>query len=102
MTDKGTYGELKGGANARISLGLTRELLLTDNAIVDASALLHIFSASDGEPIAFEIGVGVNGVSWVHSTSPECTVVILNTIKNSKVLNKEQVRGMVKNVVSTL
>uniref|UniRef100_A0A6V2NMJ9 K Homology domain-containing protein n=1 Tax=Ditylum brightwellii TaxID=49249 RepID=A0A6V2NMJ9_9STRA len=102
MTDEGTYGELKGGVNTRISLGLARELLLPDNVVVDALASSRTSSASGGEPMAFEIAVGVNGVLWVHSTSPECTVVILNAIKNSEVLNEEQVRGMVKNVVSTL
>lgn len=93
MTNEGTYGELKGGTCQRISLGLARELLRPQNVVLAELAQHHI---------AFEVAVGVNGYSWVHSTQPEYTILIQNAIQNSEVLTEPQVRGMIKQLVYTV
>ena len=92
MTNEGTYGELKGGTAAKISLGLARELLDPNNLV------LRELSKS----IAFEVCIGVNGWLWVHSTRPEYTILIQNAIMNSQVLTEAQVRSMVKSLVQTV
>ena len=93
MTNEGTYGELKGGNVQRISLGLARELLRPNNVVLAELAQHNI---------AFEVAVGVNGISWVHSTQPEYTILIQNAIQNSEVLTEPQVRAMVKSLVYTV
>ena len=90
MTNEGTYGALSGGTSFRVSLGLARELLLPNNACL---------SALDKSGIPFEIAVGVNGMVWINSSEPEITITILNAIKNSEVMNDEQIRGVVKKMV---
>jgi exosome complex component RRP40 len=92
MTNEGTYGELRGGTCRRIPLGLARELLYPDNLVLTELS----------KSIAYEIGVGVNGMLWVHSPRPEYTIMILNAIMNSQVLTTSQVRGMVKALVETV
>ncbi|KAL7536437.1 hypothetical protein ACHAWF_005462 [Thalassiosira exigua] len=87
MTNEGTYGPLTGGTSFRVSLGLARELLLPNNAVL---------SALDKSGVPFEIATGVNGVVWVNSPEAEITIFIMNAIKNSEVMTEEQVRGMVK------
>jgi len=91
MTDEGTYGELKGGSTMDISLGLALNLLDPQNVLLET--LLH-------SNIAFELCVGVNGIVWVHSTRPEYTILVLNAIRNSEFLTKEQIRHMVKSLVT--
>mmetsp|Transcript_15384 Transcript_15384/g.32553 ORF Transcript_15384/g.32553 Transcript_15384/m.32553 type:complete len:369 (+) Transcript_15384:67-1173(+) len=93
MTNEGTYGPLTGGTSFRISLGLARELLLPNNALL---------SALDKSGIPFEIAVGVNGMAWVNSPAPEITIMILNAVKNSEVMDEERVRGMVKVMVKNV
>lgn len=93
MTNEGTYGPLTGGTSFRISLGLARELLLPNNAVL---------AALDKSGIPFEIAVGVNGMVWVNSPEPEITIMILNAIKNSEVMDEERVRGMVKVMVKNV
>ena len=93
MTDEGTYGELKGGTAARISLGLARELLKPTNTVLDALGRAGL---------AFEICVGTNGMVWVHSEAPEYTVLICTAVKNSEIMTEEQIRGMVKQLVATV
>jgi len=93
MTNEGTYGELKGGTVERISLGLGRELLRPQNVVLAELAQYNI---------GFEVAVGVNGFSWVHSTHPEYTILIQNAIRNSEVLTEPQVRAMVKSLVYTV
>ena len=90
MTNESTYGPLTGGTSFRISLGLARELLLPNNAVL---------AALDKSGIPFEIAIGVNGIVWVNSPEPEITIMLLNALKNSEVTNEEQVRGMVKVMV---
>ena len=90
MTNESTYGSLTGGTSFRISLGLARELLLPNNAVL---------AALDKSGIPFEIAIGVNGMVWVNSPEPEITIMLLNALKNSEVMNEEQVRGMVKVMV---
>lgn len=90
LTNEGTYGPLNGGTSFRISLGLARELLNPKNAVL---------AALDKSGIPFEIAIGVNGMVWVNSPEAEYTIIILNAIKNSEVMNEEQVRGMVKALV---
>jgi len=92
MTDEGTYGELKGGTCVRVSIGLARELLNPKNVVLSAL----------GKSLAFEVAIGVNGVLWVHSYSPEHTILICNAIKNSEVMTPEQTRGMVKALLTTV
>ena len=87
MTNEGTYGPLTNGLSFRISLGLARELLLPNNACL---------AALDKSGIPFEIATGVNGMVWVNSPAPEITIMIMNAIKNSEVMEEEKVRGMVK------
>lgn len=95
MTDEGTYGELKGGGSCiQVSLGLARELLKPDCAVLDALGSVS--------KIPFEICIGVNGMLWVHSHRAEYTILILNAIKNSEVLTETQVRGMVKALLKTV
>ena len=36
---------------------------------------------------------------WINSSEPEITITILNAIKNSEVMNDEQIRGVVKKMV---
>lgn len=93
MTNEGTYGPLTGGTSFRISLGLSRELLLPKNAVL---------SALDKSGIPFEIAMGVNGMVWVNSPEPEITIMLTNAIKNSEVMAEEQVRGMVKVMVKNV
>ena len=93
MTNEGTYGPLNGGTSFRVSIGLTRELLLPDNAVL---------SALDKSGIPFEIAIGVNGMVWVNSPEPEITIMILNAIKNSEVMPEDKVRGMVKVMVKNV
>ena len=93
MTNEGCYGEIRGGTVTRISLGLARELLQPDCLVLTELASLNL---------AFELAIGVNGLLWIHSATPEYTVAILNAIKNSEVLSEEQVRSMVKALVYTV
>jgi len=95
MTDEGTYGQLKGGCTASISLGLAQELLLPHNVVLDALGR---------SSIPFEICIGVNGMIWVKTKEdqPEYTILILNAIENSQVMTEAQVRGMVKALVKTV
>lgn len=93
MTNEGTYGPLNGGTSFRVSIGLARELLLPDNAVL---------SALDKSGIPFEIAIGVNGMVWVNSPEPEITIMILNAIKNSEVMPEDKVRGMVKVMVKNV
>jgi exosome complex RNA-binding protein Rrp4 len=93
MTNEGTYGPLNGGTSFRVSIGLARELLLPENAVL---------SALDKSGIPFEIAIGVNGMVWVNSPEPEITIMILNAIKNSEVMPEDKVRGMVKVMVKNV
>ena len=93
MTNEGTYGPLNGGLSFRVSIGLARELLLPDNAVL---------SALDESGIPFEIASGVNGMVWVNSPDPEITIMILNAIKNSEVMPEDKVRGTVKAMVKNV
>ena len=93
MTNESTYGQLNGGTSFRISLGLARELLLPNNAVL---------AALDKSSIPFEIAIGVNGMVWINSPEPEITIMLLNAIKNSEVMNEEQVRGMIKMMVKNV
>mmetsp|Transcript_1267 Transcript_1267/g.2283 ORF Transcript_1267/g.2283 Transcript_1267/m.2283 type:complete len:364 (-) Transcript_1267:726-1817(-) len=93
MTNEGTYGPLNGGTSFRVSIGLARELLLPENAVL---------SALDKSGIPFEIAIGVNGMVWVNSPDPEITIMILNAIKNSEVMPEDKVRGMVKVMVKNV
>lgn len=92
MTNEGCYGELRGGTVSRISTGLARELLHPSNLVLNELA----------KSVAFEVAIGVNGFLWIHSRRPEYTIMIQNAIQNSQVLTDEQVRGMVKSLVSTV
>ena len=93
MTNEGTYGPLSGGTSFHISLGLARELLLPNNA-----ALV----ALDKSGIPFEIAIGTNGMVWVNSPEPEITIMLLNALRNSEVMNDEQVHGMIKIMVKNV
>ena len=95
MTNEGTYGPLNGlgGTSFRVSIGLARELLLPENAVL---------SALDKSGIPFEIAIGSNGMVWVNSPEPEITIMILNAIKNSEVMPEDKVRGMVKVMVKNV
>lgn len=93
MTSEGTYGALVGGTTFRIPLGLARELLLPQNAVLDAL---------DTAGMTFEIVIGVNGVVWVNSPEPLISIMIVNAIKNSEVMVEELVRGMVKAMVKNV
>jgi exosome complex component RRP40 len=93
MTNEGTYGPLLRGTSFRVSIGLARELLLPENAVL---------SALDKSGISFEIAIGVNGMVWVNSPEPEITIMILNAIKNSEVMPEDKVRGMVKVMVKNV
>lgn len=90
MTNEGCYGELRGGTCCKISLNLARELLHPS-----CTVLAELASCK----LAFEVAIGVNGFLWIHSGTPEHTILIQNTIKNSEVLTDEQVRAMVKSLV---
>lgn len=93
LTNEGTYGPLYGGTSFRVSLGLARELLRPNNVVL---------AALDQSGVPFEIAVGVNGMVWVNSSEAEYMIMILNAIKNSEVMTKEQVRGMVKMMVKNV
>lgn len=93
LTNEGTYGPLQGGTTFKVSLGLARELLNPKNVVL---------SALDSGKLPFEIAIGVNGMVWVNSPAPEYTIVVVNAILNSEVMNAEQVRGMVKTMVRTV
>ena len=93
LTNEGTYGPLTGGTSFKVSLGLARELLNPKNAVL---------AALDASKLPFEIAVGVNGMVWVNSPAPEYTIVVMNAIMNSEVMNAEQVRGMVKRMVKNV
>ena len=87
MTNEGTYGPLVGGTSFRVPLGLSRELLLPKNAVLDAL---------DKSGMPFEIAIGTNGLVWVNSPEPSITIMIVNAIRNSEVMAEDMVRGMVK------
>jgi exosome complex component RRP40 len=93
MTNEGCYGELKGGTVCRIPTGLARELLHPNNLVL-AELVKGV--------AAFEIAVGVNGYLWIHSRLPEYTIMIQNAIQNSEVMTENQVRAMVKSLVTTV
>lgn len=93
LTNEGTYGPLTGGTSFKVSLGLARELLNPKNVVL---------AALDASKLPFEIAVGVNGMVWVNSPAPEYTIVVMNAIMNSEVMNAEQVRGMVKRMVKNV
>mmetsp|Transcript_7047 Transcript_7047/g.13290 ORF Transcript_7047/g.13290 Transcript_7047/m.13290 type:complete len:353 (+) Transcript_7047:87-1145(+) len=93
MTDEGTYGQLKGGTCASISIGLARELLNPSNVVLEALG---------SSKVPFEICIGVNGITWVNAPRPEYTILVLNAVQNSEVLTEVQVRGMVKRLVETI
>ena len=84
MTNEGTYSPLTGGTSFCISLRLARELLLPNNAVL---------AALDKSRIPFKIAIGINGMMWVNSPEAEITTMVLNAVKNSKVMTAEQVRG---------
>lgn len=91
MTNEACYGPLRGGTVCKIATGLARELLKPDCIVLQELA----------QKWAFEVAVGVNGMVWIHSPTPEQTVAIQNAIQNSEVLSEEQVRAMVKSIVYT-
>ena len=93
MTNEGTYGPLVGGTSFRVPLGLSRELLLPRNAVLDAL---------DKSGMPFEIAIGTNGVVWVNSPEPSITIMIVNAIRNSEVMAEDLVRGMVKVMVKNV
>ena len=93
MTDEAMYGELKGGLNFRVSLGLARQLLAPKCVVLQALA---------SEGMKFEICTGVNGVVWVHSEGYENSILISNAIKNSEVMDEDQILGMVKALVKNV
>jgi exosome complex component RRP40 len=90
MTNEGAYGILKGGTLIRISTGLARELLHPQNVVL---------AALSAAKLAFEVAIGVNGFLWIHSTMPQYTILIQNTVLNSQVMTEAQVRAMVKSLV---
>ena len=92
VTGECTYGELKGGTVLKISIGLARELLHPKNVVLETL----------GKSLSFETAVGVNGVLWVNSPQPEHTILICNAIKNSEVMNPDQIRSMVRSLLSTV
>mmetsp|Transcript_27235 Transcript_27235/g.56270 ORF Transcript_27235/g.56270 Transcript_27235/m.56270 type:complete len:380 (-) Transcript_27235:128-1267(-) len=93
LTNEGTYGPLYGGTSFRVSLGLARELLSPKSVVL---------AALDQSGVPFEIAVGVNGMVWVNSSEAGYMIMILNAIKNSEVMTKEQIRGMVKMMVKNV
>lgn len=101
MTNEGCYGELRGGTCTKISTNLARELLYSskDKNTNNNNTVLEELAACK---IAFEVAIGVNGFLWIHSSEPEHTVLILNAVQNSAVLNDAQMRAMVKSLVYTV
>lgn len=93
MTDEAMYGELKGGINFRVSLGLARQLLVPRCIVLEALA---------SEGMKFEVCIGVNGVVWVHSECYENSIIISNAIRNSEVMSDDQVLGMVKALLKNM
>jgi len=92
MTEEAAYGELKGGTVlTKLPLGLTRLLLTPDSVVLNELSKLP-----------FEVAVGVNGYLWIHSSRPEYTVLIRNAILNSQILSSEQIRSMVRSLISTV
>jgi exosome complex component RRP40 len=89
----GGYGLLYGGTLCTVSTGLARELLQPDNLVLAELARAKL---------AFEVVIGVNGTVWIHSPSPETTILIQNAIQNSEVLTEAQVRSMVQSLVYTM
>ena len=92
MTNEACYGPVRGGTVFRVPTGLARELLKPDCLVLQELASRNW---------AFEVAIGVNGLVWVHSPTPEQTVAIQNAIQNSQVLTEEQVRAMVQSIVFT-
>eukprot|EP00978_Attheya_sp_CCMP212_P015214 scaffold39179_cov50-Attheya_sp.AAC.4 len=103
MTQECLFGELKTkqkcvSTQIKVSLGLARELMRPDNAV-----LMELGKSSSAyDLIAFEVCIGVNGWIWVHSTSTTNLILITNAIRNSQVMNDAQVRGMVRDLLSSV
>jgi exosome complex component RRP40 len=55
-----------------------------------------------GQSIPFEIAIGVNGSVWVHSGSPQHTILVINAILNSEIMTDDQTASMVKHIQGTL
>jgi len=91
MTEEAAYGELKGGTLQKIPLGLARTLLSPNSVVLQELSKLP-----------FEVAIGVNGYLWIHALKAEYTILIRNAILNSVVLSPEQVRAMVRNLLTTV
>ena len=97
-TKENVYGELRnGGTTCRISMSLARSLLGSSSSNDENIVLDEL--AKHAQKIPFEVAIGVNGLVWIHSTKEEYTILIQNAIQNSNVLNAEQIRAMVKNLI---
>jgi len=91
MTNESAYGELRGGTTCQISTGLSRELLHLESVILQALAMTKW---------PFEVAVGVNGIVWMHSSTPEHTVAIRNALMNAEVLAPSEIEKMVKDLTA--
>lgn len=85
MTGLAVYGELSGGYVFKTSVGLAKQLLREDCAVL----------AALGQRLAFEVAVGVNGVVWVNSRSTKNTTIVCNAILNAEALSASEVDVMV-------
>jgi exosome complex component RRP40 len=63
---------------------------------------MELGKSSSTHELAFEVCIGVNGWIWVHSKSTTNLILITNAIRNSQVMNDAQVRGMVRDLLSSV
>ncbi|KAL6057006.1 Ribosomal RNA-processing protein 40 [Balamuthia mandrillaris] len=87
------FGILSSGYMFKCSLNLAKDLLASNNVVLQ----------SLGKVLPFEIAVGQNGRVWVHSNCSEHTTLVSNAILNSEHLRTaNQVRHMVDEMLKRM
>jgi exosome complex component RRP40 len=94
MTDEGCYGVLAGGTLVPVSMDLCSQLL---QAKQPQHAVWQELSAAQ---LPCELAVGCNGLVWIHSASPEITILLHNLLQNAAVLTASQTVAMIRQLVT--
>lgn len=93
-TGEATFGILEGGIMLRCTLAQAESLR-------DRSPGTNaVYQALEKEGIKFEVVIGANGVVWIKSGNPRVTICVSNAIQNSFVLDSNEIKSMVKKVLS--
>ena len=84
------FGELRGGALARVSSGLARRLLDPRCALL----------AALGAAAPFELAVGLNGLVWVQAREPRHAAAVVAAIERAEGLGEVECEKLVGELVA--